>query len=301
MRHPRVDMEGMAAIVAIAEVADIVKAAQLLNVGASAMLKRLAKAEDALQTRIFRKTRNMVVLTTDGRIYFREASCAIEHAVLGEEKVAAALRLREKHLLVGYSTYLPARLLTLLARLNGEDVPGMSIQQKSGLSHEIESDVANSVLHVGIGFLPVSHPHLSVHQLVEEPVVLCVPAGHPLATKSEIRPEDLKKQPIIAVGRRTLPAFHEEIAEFYRGFDIELNIVADAFAPSEALCLAEQRVGVCFLGRSTASLNRSIVTRPLSTGILTRKCGVFYHEANDRPLVRRFVALIRVRIKQARL
>lgn len=301
MRHPLMDMEGLAAIVAIAEAGDIVKAGQLLNVGASAVLKRLAKAEEVLGTKIVRKSRNAVVLTGDGRIYYREAFLAIEHAVLGEEKLATAVRLRQNRLLVGYSTYLPPRLLALLVRLGGDGAPEVVIQQKSGLSHEIETDVASSLLHVGIGFLPVSHPHLVAQVLIEEPVVLCVPPGHPLATKSEIRAEDLVKQAVIAVGRRALPALHEEIAEFYRGFDVELNVVADAFAPTEALNLVEQRVGICFLGRSTALLNRMIVNKPLSTGILTRKCGIFYHEDTNHAILHRFVALVRGRIAQGSL
>lgn len=301
MRYPRVDMEGLTAIVALAQTGDTVKAGALLNIGPSAVTKRLSKAESELLTKFFRKIKGKMVLTTDGKVYSAAALRAIEAAVLAEEKVIAAKRLRERRLSVGHSTHLPLRLLVLLARLNNENIPGMTLEQRGGLSHEIERAVADSNLHAGIGFFPLSLPGLSTHELIEEPVVLCMRAGHALATKSEIRPEDLEQQPIVAVGRQTFPALHEEIAEFFRGFGLELNVVADAYTPSEALCLVEQRIGICFLARSSASLNKDIVTKPLFTNFLTRKCGIFYREENTHPMIRRFVALITERITQVRL
>jgi DNA-binding transcriptional LysR family regulator len=301
MRYPHVDMEGLTAIVTLAETCDMAKAGELLHVGPSAVVKRLSKAESELLTKFFRKSKNRVVLTADGRIYCSEASLALEHAVLAEEKIAAAKHLRERHLLVGHSAHLPSRLLALLAHLNAEGISGIKIEQTGGLDNDIEQAVVKSILHVGITFLTVTLSELSVHPLLEEPIVLCMKAGHPLATKREIRPEDLDGQPVIAVARQVLPALHEEIAGFFSGFGLELNIVADAYTPSEALCLVEQQIGVCFLTRSSAMLGRNIVTKPLFTNVLTRKCGIFYREENTHPMIQRFVALIGERIAQTRL
>lgn len=301
MRYPRVDMEGLTAIVALAETGDTVKAGELLSIGPSAVMKRLSKAEHELLTKFFRKVQGKMVPTTDGKVYSDAAIRAIEDAVLAEEKVIAAKRLREKRLLVGHSTHLPSRLLVLLARLNKENIPGISVEQTGGLSHEIERAVVNSVLHAGIGFFPISLPGLSTRKLIEEPIMLCMKAAHPLATKAEIRPEDLEQQPLIAVGRQVFPALHEEIADFFLGFGVELHVVADADAPPEALCLVEQSIGICFLARSSATLGKNIVTKPLFTNILTRRCGIFYLEECPHPMIRRFAALIGERVKSTRL
>jgi hypothetical protein len=106
---------------------------------------------------------------------------------------------------------------------------------------------------------------------------------------------------IIAVARQPFPSLHEEIAEFFGGFGVELNVVADAYSPSEALCLVEQRIGVCLLDRSSTVLSKDTVTKPLFTSILTRKCGIFYREENSDPMIQRFVALIDERIAKTRL
>ena len=299
MRYPRVDMEGITTVVALAETGDAVKAAELLNVGPSAIQKRLNKAEITLIAKLFRKTAHGIVMTSDGRAYYSEAVFALEHAVLAEDKVATAHKLRDKRLLLGHSTHLPRRLLTLLAQIKVESMDGMTIEDESGLSREIERKVANGLLHAGIGFLPVRHSALATQVLTEEPLVLCLAKKHPLATRALIRPAELDKLPVVAVGRQPFPDFHEEVAEFYRGFGVELAIVADAFAPAEALCLVEQGVGACFMSQSAASQNSSIVVIPLSTRILTRKCGVFYRDDNHHPSLRRFVKYVSSKCKQA--
>ena len=101
MRYPRVDMEGLSAIVALAETGDTVKAGALLNIGPSAVMKRLSKAEAELLTRLFRKINGKMVPTSDGKLYSGTALRAIEQAVLAEEKVFATKRLRGKRLSVG--------------------------------------------------------------------------------------------------------------------------------------------------------------------------------------------------------
>jgi DNA-binding transcriptional LysR family regulator len=292
-------MEGIATVVALAEAGDAVKAAELLSVGPSAVLKRLAKTESALHTILFRKTRHGFVMSQDGRAYYGEAVFALEHAVLAEDKVAASLALRERRLLVGHSTYLPQRLLKLVAQFQAEEIKDISIEHESGLSREIERRVATGLLHAGVGFLPIRHPVLATEVLQEEALVACMPKGHRLAVKPMVRPEDLERVAIIAVARQPFPDLHEEIAEFYRGFGIELQIVAEAFAPTEALLLVEEGIGICFLSQSAASQNRAIVVKPLSSRLLTRKCGVFFREDNRHSALRHFVRALSERLKQA--
>jgi DNA-binding transcriptional LysR family regulator len=299
MRYPRLDMEGITTVVALAETGDTVKAGELLNVGPSAIQKRLNKAENTLVAKLFRKTAHGIVMTSDGQAYYSEAVFALEHAVLAEDKVATAHKLRDKRLLLGHSTHLPRRLLTLLAQIKMESEDEIVIEDESGLSRELEQRVAKGLIHIGIGYLPVRHPALTTRLLLEEPLVLCVSKTHPLALKAMLRPEDLEKVNVIAVARQAIPDLHEEIAEFYRGFGIELNVVADAFAPVEALYLAEQGTGVCFLSPSAASQSSAIVAKPLSTRILTRKCAIYFRKDNHHPALRRFANSISSKLKQA--
>jgi hypothetical protein len=121
LAYPRIDMEGLTAIVALPETSDTVKTGALLNIGASD--ETHFKSEHELLAKLFRKIQGKIVPTIDCGAYFDTAIHAIENGVLAEEKVIAAKKLKEKRLLVDHSTYLPLRSLVLLARLNKGSFP----------------------------------------------------------------------------------------------------------------------------------------------------------------------------------
>ena len=99
-------------------------------------------------------------------------------------------------------------------------------------------------------------------------------------------------QPFIAIGRGPMPVFHEEIENFFLGFGVHLNVVADAFAPPEALAYVEQKIGICLLAQSAVVSRSGIATKPLSNRVLTRKSGYFVREDSDHELIREFSAQV---------
>jgi DNA-binding transcriptional LysR family regulator len=133
---------------------------------------------------------------------------------------------------------------------------------------------------------------LLIYQLAEEPLVVCMPSTHRLAGKAAVRPRDLEGEPIVAISRETCPALHRQIEDFFEDFGIELNIVADAFGPPEAIAMAEQRVGLCLVAASSLRTRSSVAARTLSPRTLTRRCGLFVREDNRHPLLKSLVDLL---------
>jgi len=90
---------------------------------------------------------------------------------------------------------------------------------------------------------------------------------------------------MIAVAREPMPQFHREIEEHFSGFGIALKVVADAFAPAEALNHVVQKIGICLLASSSIVARQGIVVCSLSTHILMRRSGVFLREDSRSPLL----------------
>ena len=88
---------------------------------------------------------------------------ALEQVLLAEETTIASSELQAKHLLVGHSTYLPARALALLHDLNLITALGIRMEHKPGLTLSLVESVAKGTLHAGVGFLPITHPELLVY------------------------------------------------------------------------------------------------------------------------------------------
>jgi DNA-binding transcriptional LysR family regulator len=291
MRLPHISSEVMGAVIALWKTGSYKQAGKELGLTPSAVYKRVKIAEDHFGSRLFLKTEYGVVLTDVGEILRSGATQMLEHALLVEERTAAFLRLQQGRLSVGHSTYLPPKLLAMVLKLEFEPPEGIRIRHFGGMTSGVVQNVIAGILDIGFGYLPLSHPDLIVYHLHEEPLIVCMPKDHPLAVRIVIQPIDLEGQPFVAVGRASLPALHQEIDEYFQQFGIVLRVVADAFAPPEALVLVEQRIGICLLGASKVTYS-ALIGKQLSTKVLTRKSGMFLREDNRHPTVRALVKLI---------
>jgi DNA-binding transcriptional LysR family regulator len=125
---------------------------------------------------------------------------------------------------------------------------------------------------------------------MEEPLMLCLPAGHRLGDTHSIRPEDLDDVPLISVGRNALPGRHDEMVKHFGSLGISLNFVTDAYLPQEALWLVSRGVGLSLMTRSFISTGRSdIIFRPLSGQLPAIKSGVFVRSDYNNGLVKQFI------------
>jgi DNA-binding transcriptional LysR family regulator len=279
-------MDILAAFIATADRKSTSLAARDLGLTPSAVHKRIDKANELLGVSLFSTTNGGLLLTEAGRGFYRDATRVIQHGLLAEDKVAAHLRL--ENLVVGRSAYLSPRLLSKLLRISLESEWKDRIQQIPGLTPHLAQSVAEGTIDVGFGELPIARPELISRTLWEEPILVCVHERHVLATKATIRPDDLRDEPIVAVGRALWPQWHQEIDQFFRDFDVQLDVIADAFGPHEALAMVAQKIGICILAASDVS-NATVTGKILSPKVLSRRYGFFMREDNHHAAAKAFV------------
>jgi DNA-binding transcriptional LysR family regulator len=290
MRIPALTIDILVAVIALAQNKSLESAGEELSLSASAVHKRVRAAENILGQKLFKGTEEGMLLTSGGQLFYPEAVRAVEQTMLTEEKTKAYIGRKEGQILVGHSTFLPPRLLAFVMGLNHESA-GIRVEHLPGLTRTLAKQVIDGILDAAFGDLSVTHPALLSRRLFEEPLVVCLPKGHRLAVNPVIRPQDLDGEPMISVSRDPAPTHHEEIQEFFVDFGVNLNIVADAFGPPEALILVEQRIGICLL-EASAAMSQMAVARPLSVNALTRKSGLYVREDNRRPGLNAFVDLV---------
>jgi DNA-binding transcriptional LysR family regulator len=292
MRVPRLTIDMLVAVVALAQRRTMESAAEELGLMTpSGVQKRIHAASKLIGAPLFMNTEKGMMLTKTGEHLYPDALRALEMVLLAEDKTTALLDLEAGRLRVGHSTYLPPRLLAMVHRISFNDSDGIHIEHLPGLTATTVQRVVEGTAHAGFGYLPINHPDLLSHVLYEEPVVVCMSTTHSLAAKPSIRPQDLDGVPVIAVAREALPWMHQDVEEFFAGFGIALRIVADAFAPPEAVIMAEQKIGICLVGASAVS-RPGVVGKPLSPRTLSQKCGLFVREDNRHPTLKAFVDLV---------
>lgn len=291
MRIPSLTIDVLVAVIALARKKTCELAGEELSLGASAIHKRVRIAENLIGQRLFIGTDEGMMLTDEGRIFYPDAIRTVEQAILAEEKTKAFIDLKSRHLRVGHSTYLPPKLLAFVMEIELDKTPGASIQHIPGITPSLAQRVVDGTLHVAFGDLSVSHPALLSRQLMEEPLLVCVPKSHPLALKPSVRPQDLHEAPIIAVARESMPAQHLEIEQYFDGFGVRLKVVADAYGPPEAVSMVAHDMGISLLGASSA-IGASIAAKPLTVKTLTRKIGLYVREDNRHPSIDDFIGVV---------
>jgi DNA-binding transcriptional LysR family regulator len=291
MRRLNVRMDGQIAVLTVAEKGSYAAAGDYLGVTKSAVRKQVEHIDHELGARIFRSSGKRMVPTAAGDIYLPEARESVRHARLGVDRVQAFLRAQARELRIGYSSHLSERLLTIITQLQPEGVERTRLKRESLLTRQVVSKVLHGELDVGFGFLPIRDHDLSVRQLMEEPLMLCLPPGHKLIDKHTIEPEELEGAPLISVARIPLPGRHNEIVEYFQSLGISLKFVADAYLPNEALWMVSRGVGFSLMTRSSASASShpDVVLRPFSDQSLTVKSGVFNRRDHNESFIEHFV------------
>jgi DNA-binding transcriptional LysR family regulator len=128
MRVPRITIDMMVAVVAVAQKKTMELAAKELGLSPSAVYKRIHAANTVIGRPLFLSTENGMVLTDAGKRFYPDAIKALEGTLLAEDKALSLRELEAGHLLVGHSTYLPPRVLTAIFRMKIDNVPGGHIE-----------------------------------------------------------------------------------------------------------------------------------------------------------------------------
>lgn len=289
MRRPKVKLDNLMALLTVAAKRNVDDAAEELGLSPSGVRKQLDAIENMFGIRLFEKIGGRLELTKDGEQFYEDAMRGVEQIVLAEEQVYARQAMRDRHLVVGHSTNLPPKLIAAITQIAIEDTHPVRIEHRSGLTSTTIRGVVDGSLHAGFGILPIRAHELHIRTVYQEPLVACIPAGHRLALKSVISPQDFDGEPFIAVSREPWPGRHREIEDHCAGFGVTLNVTADAYSAPEALAYVEQGAGICLLPGTSVTDHRRIAVKPLSTHVLMRRCGVFVREDNRSPLLQKLV------------
>lgn len=285
-------MDGQIAVLAVAEKGSFEAAGKYLGIGRSAARKRVQGIESEAGTPLFRMVGKMMVPTEAGNLYLLSARESVRQAWLGLDRVQAFLRAQTNDLRIGYSTYLNTRLLDVIRRIPPTLIGSPLVTRESLVTYQIVAGILQRDLHVGFGILPIMEPDLSTRLLFEEPLMVCLPVGHRLATRSAIRPEDLADEPMVSIMRKVLPGRHDDIVAHFESLGVSLRFSSEAFSLKEALWLVTQHVGVALMTRFSAMSHRyDVVVRPLSDRLLTVKSGIFSRRDHDQKLIDDFVDL----------
>ncbi|WP_051426144.1 LysR substrate-binding domain-containing protein [Jiangella gansuensis] len=212
------ELRQLAYFVAVADEGGFARAAESLHVGQPAVSQQLRRLERELGVVLFDRTTRRVRLTAEGGRLLPEAR-AVLAAAERTRRLAAELA-GTGSLRLGTSPAPGRRLPDLLAALASR-APELRVRLSTVKLAERLASVRSGVLDAALVRDVADAPGLELLALWTDPVVVALPAGHPLAARETVRLRDLGGLPVRLAHPRANPPFHRLVATAFEAAGID--------------------------------------------------------------------------------
>ncbi|MFM2405932.1 MAG: hypothetical protein RL223_3812 [Pseudomonadota bacterium] len=290
----KIDIDGLQAFVAIADLGGFGKAAGHLHLTQTALTRRLQKLEAWLGLQLIERSTRRVALTSVGRDFLPQARALVQD--IG----GAMQRLREmgQH---GHGQF----TLACIPSMTSHVLPGLIVHYArrhpanhlrllDGASTEVRQAVLGGQAELGIALGGERHAELTETALFDDPLVFICRDDHPLAGHTRLRWQDMRGQDLVGVGSLMATRIEMEAQLARKGITLTPRYEVQHHAT--ALNLVAAGVGCAILPASTFrdGDRPGVCRRALTQPVVQRQVRLLQRRAAAlSPAARAFVALLR--------
>ena len=237
--------------VAVAEELNFSRAAQRLHIAQPPLSQQIRHLEAELGLQLIARDTRPLRLTEAGRFFKAEALeilARLEEATAGTRRIG---RGQSGWLGVGYIGSAMNELLPPVVHRFHTDHPGVELQLFEMLYEEQAAALLDRRIHLGLSRASLGIESLIEELLYEEPMMVAVPAGHPLAGRPEIVVADLAPEPIVHYASRPSRGVESDyLTAVFHAAGFEPMIAVEAKNVESALGLVAAGLGVAIVAAS---------------------------------------------------
>ncbi|MCW5621423.1 MAG: LysR family transcriptional regulator [Burkholderiales bacterium] len=285
------ELRHLRCFVAVAEELHFARAAEKLHIETSPLSRAIKELEEELGVVLFARTTRSTRLTRAGKLFLEHVRRVFKALEQARDSVKAAANGFHGQLRVALSDGItPSRLPALLALCRQEE-PEVEIrffevplsQQIKGL-HEDLYDVGftqSDEVGDGVTAIPVW----------SDPIVVAVPARHPLLAHKRIPLDELLRYPLVLCDPQVCEGPAKHIDRILRRVDME-PLVAERVASCDlmmALVSAGFALGLAGAARIASSPETGVVARPLALRVPPLTTYLLHAEGEPSDVLARFI------------
>lgn len=216
------DLLLLRSFLAVADHRTITRASRALGLTQPALTRRLQLLEEDIGARLFERSRRGMALTDAGRLVADEARVLVDRYGHLCEQVRARQSLGAGVVRIGGGATAVSFLVPqAIATFQGQH-PGVRFHVREEGSREVEADVRDERLELGIVTLPVHSQEFDVVPLRRDRIVLVAAPDHPLARRRRVDAKDLAGHGF--VGFEAGSAIRQLIDTALREAEVEVNV-----------------------------------------------------------------------------
>jgi len=288
------DMRHLRYFVAVAEELHFGRAAARLFIVQSALSKQIATLEKELGVDLFVRTKRHVEMTPAGAALLEDARQILAQAE-GAKLRARLASLGEVGVLdIGFVVPMLYDLLPRMLKAFRAVYPNVNLSLHELHTREVVNGVLSRDLHIGFTRLPVGTggERLSVHPLVEEPVLVAMPEGHNLATRAQVAMADLAEQDLILITRSEEPELYDSYVGACAAAGFSPRVAHKVDRTNVAVGLVACGLGMCFVPSSAQLVaHPGVAYRPLVSPSQRITFAAIWHVDAVAPVLQNFLSL----------
>jgi DNA-binding transcriptional LysR family regulator len=261
------NLDGMRAFVAVAELASFTRAAEALHLAQPAVSQQVKRLERDLGVSLLTRSTRRVALTPAGERLLVRARSVLEEVSRAETEVQQVAGGWAGQVSVGFVGTATYDLLPRVVRRVRQELPDVELEvHGEQLSPDLREGLLRRRLDVVVMRDPQPDVAVDVHQLRSEPLVAVLPVDHPAAAHDSVALADLRDDSFVThpSGRRSV--MHAAVLEACRSV---------GFIPSDVIEVRETATLVAFVA---AGIGVALVPEPVRSLALT---GVAYRPVSD--------------------
>lgn len=275
------------------------KAAEYLQIDQPPLSQRIRALEKKLKVELFDRTRRPLQLTAAGTIFLAEAQRALvtlDQAIIQAQR---ASRGEVGSLSIGIASSIANTILPDILRMFYERFPDVEVELRELTADQQMQELRDHHLDVGFEVIPASSHQddcLVIAPIVEESLVVALPANHPLAAQTQVPLTALANESLILPTIAAFPFYQQFIHCCEQaGFQPKIVQTVKATWMLTLLSLVIAGVGIAILPDNVQNLQRQgVVYRTIQEINLTRQISVMWRSDNHSMVLREFLQVVRV-------
>ncbi len=227
----------------VAKYRSFTRAAKVLLNSQPNITRTINNLEDALNCRLFFRTRSGVTLTPEGEKLFVHVQVAMEHLQMGEQEIENSKRLVNGNLSIAVSEIALHTLVLKVLQDFHQKYPGVHIRMSNDLTHQAIEAVRSGEAELAVVTTPtgVQKP-LSEMSLFPLKMVLVAGPNYQHFSGRKVKMEELANCSFITLGRKTETYMY--LDSFFASCNMFFNPSIEAATTEQVLPLIKHDIGI---------------------------------------------------------
>jgi DNA-binding transcriptional LysR family regulator len=281
----------------VAEELHFGRAAARLHMTQPPLSQTIAALEETLGAPLFLRNRRQVTLTGAGSALLPEARRLLDSAAGLPELVRRAAAGESGRLALSFVTPADYSVLPPLLRDYSAAYPNVQLLLQEATTDVQVDDLLHERIDAGLIIPPLSEKaqvQLDYMKVLEEPLVVCAPAGVLPAGDAPVDLKTLRQLPLIIFPRKSAPALHDAILSCFHEASLSPEVKQEAIQMQTIVSLVSAGMGLALVPQSVSNLMRpGVEYRALAGPTPLVELGLAWRRDNASPVLRGFLELLR--------